>query len=62
MPRTAAVREIYECPQCGFTQATFVPVLEVLCPTPHTVKRGKRRVTGRVAMVQIYNSKDTHDN
>lgn len=61
MARKAAVREIYECPQCGFTQEMFVPAIEVLCPTVHTVRHGKRRVTGRVPMVQIYDSKDNHD-
>lgn len=61
MSRKAAVREIYECPQCGFTQEMFVPAIEVLCPNVHTVKQGKRRVTGRVSMTQIYDSKDKND-
>jgi len=58
MGRAAAVREVWQCSECGFTQETFVPVLEVLCPNTHTTKIGKRRITGRVPMLQVYNSKD----
>lgn len=54
MPRTAAVRESYRCPICGFTQDMFVPAIEVLCPTIHTTTSGKRHITGRVPMLQTF--------